>query len=506
MDTHADENTVIASVPYPTVGAYQYLTIVHCNKSQRPPDERLFLPWQELGNTVLASAFCPGVSVQLPTFLPAPNNLILLPPISKNQLRPELVKDEAGTVLGMMLRIPGFFVHANRILTNYLAGNSSYDYQTAVVDMVKESSGLLSNVVRSNVLRVRSHPGIMAHALELPGLAMDEIGISVKFAEKVLKKLQDKVPLKFGSIWDLDGFPCYGVRFPVANRYGVQEMYLRILPDDKLLRGKYIGCNAFNLAKLWLGDRDGDMLFSLLRWEGVMNGDLEVAKRPRVEIDHRIREVKSCTTLQGLLDPTTIPCEEKLQAKMETPDLSTLEMRMQYIKDADTRTHVATYTMVFGWWVPRVLAASKKYSPREAYQLGNDLLEIFIEWCMDARKGGSPLSDPNFDSHKFMRLLRFGRMNGEDINFIQLRAMGVPDHLVQTLEEAWNISDGKMASYCGKSPFYQCFVIGRNNQRVGMPKMLLTSQMLGVTPDRICKSIVDDLTARKCLTSEEKVG
>jgi hypothetical protein len=496
----APENTLTASLPYPPCGASQFLTVVHCEKSERPPDDTLFVRWQDLDKTVLASAFCPGKAVVLPTPLPPPYNLITLPPLTLRQLRPELVRDEAGTALGMLLRIPGLFVHANKILQNHLNNNVIYDYRAAVISMVKESGRMLSSIVKSQIIRVRSHPGLMGHALEMEEMAADEIGISVAFAEKVLKKVQDRLPLQFGDVWDLDGFPVYAVRFPVANRYGVQEMYLRILPG----KGRFIACNPFTLAKLWLGDRDGDALFGLLRWQDVKEGNLEIIKRPRVEVNRRLPVGKSCMTLQGLLDPAKIGCEEKLQQKMVAPDLSTLQLRMQYIKDADTRTHVSTYTMVFGWWVPRVLAVSGKYGPQEAYQLGNDLLEIFIEWCMDARKGGSPLSDPSFDAHRFMRLLRFGKQKSENLDFNKLREMGIPDHLVDILEEAWEIADGNLAAYCGQSPFYQGLVLGRNNQMKNIPQMLTVTQAMEISPEQMYTAIINDLTCKECVTLEEE--
>jgi hypothetical protein len=493
-----DETSIVVSKVYPAAGASQFLCIVHCGKSERPPDEQLFLNWQDLEHTVLAGAFCPGKQVVLPTPLPPPYNLITLPPLSKHQLRPEIVRDEEGRVLGMMLRVPGLFVHANNILKNHLLNNTSYDYRTAVIEMLRESGRLLSSIIKSGIIRVRSHPGIMGHALELREMAADEIGISVAFAEKVLKKVQDKLPLQFGDVWDLDGFPVYAVRFPVANRYGVQEMYLRILPG----KGRFIACNPYTLAKLWLGDRDGDALFGLLRWQDVRDEHLSIAKRPRVEVQHRISSLKSCMTLQALRDPSTIEADEKLQQKMVSPDLSTPELRLQYIKDADTRTHVATYTIVFGWHLPRVLAASGAYGPQEAYQRGNDVLEWFIEACMDARKGGSPLSDPKFDAHKFMRLLRFGKQKNETLDFHQLREIGVPDHLVSIIEEGWEISEGNFPAYCSKSPFYRALVIGRNNQDQGVPQMLLATKQMGIDPDKMYLSIIRDLTCSECMTVE----
>lgn len=502
-----DSDLIIADLPYPQTGSSQFLVICHCAKSERPPDDSLFLDQRDLSRTVLAGAFCPDKEVAIRTPLPPPYDIIKLPPISRKQLREEVVRDETGIVLGVMLRLPGVFVHANRILTNFLANNTTYDYKDAIVEMVKESGRLLASVVKSGIIRVRSHPGIMGHALEMEELAADEIGISVGFAEKVLKKVQDKLPLQFGSVWDLDGFPVYAVRFPVANRFGVQGnlkkpdeektqyMYLRILPGH----GRYIACNPFNLGKRWLGDRDGDMLFSLLRWEDVKEGNIEIAKRPRIEVNTKITNIKSCMTLQGLLDPTTIECEEKLQQKMVSPDLTTMEARLQYIKDADTRTHVATYTMVFGWWVPRVLAASGRYSPQEAYRKGNDLLEIFIEWCMDARKGGSPLSDARFDGHRFMRLLRFGKRSRENLDFGQLRELGVPPDMVDILEEAWEISDGNLAEYCGRSPFYRGLILGRNTQERSIPQMLLAAEAKGIKPEDLYMAIINDLTCKECV-------
>ena len=496
MQPAVEDNILVADLPYPHAGASQHLCLVHCGKSERPCNEELFLDYHNLQRTVLAGAFYPDKQVYIRTPLPPPFHQVLLPPIQRSMLREEVVRDEDGNVLGILLKVPGLFVHAYQLLRNHLDNNARYDYKSAIVNMVKESGRLLSSVIKSGVIRVRSKPGLMGHALEMKELASDEIAISEQFAEKVLEKIQQELPLQFGSVWDLDGFPVFATRFPVANRFGVQECYLRILPGT----GRYIACNPFNLAKLWLGDRDGDALFALLRWEDIRDGNLEIVKRPRVEVNRRIKGMSSCVTLQSLLDVKTINCEAKLQGKMETPDLSTHELRMQYIKDADTRTHVATYTMVFGWWVPRVLAASGRYNPQEAYQLGNDLLEIFIEWCMDARKGGSPLSDPSFDCHKFMRLLRFGKRRNENIDFDQLGRMGVPANLVGILKEAWEISGGNLPEYCSQSPFYRALVIGRNSQEQGIPRMLMTSQAMEIGPEEMYMSIVNDLTCRECVS------
>ena len=300
---------VEASLPYPVCGGSPFLCIVHCAKSEREPDSRLFLDWKDIPNTVLAGAFCENTTVTLKTPLPAPYDRLVLPPLTKKQLRPEEVRDDQGKVLGMMLRVPGLFVQANQILTHMSYGNMSYNYQWTVDNMVQECARLLSAEIKSGILGVRSHPGIMGHALEIRELGHDEIGVSEQFAGAILKKLQGMVPMAFNSIWDLDGFPVYAVRFPVANRFAVQgqqtkmdkdgeaEMYLRILPGA----GKYVACNPFNLCKRWLGDRDGDQLFALLRWEAVQSGELSLAKRKRVVVETKIETATSYMSLQLLV-------------------------------------------------------------------------------------------------------------------------------------------------------------------------------------------------------------
>jgi hypothetical protein len=499
MQTPVREDTeIIASLPYPIAGTSQHLCVVRHSGSERAENLKLFLPWQDLDKTVLAGAFCPGKKVILKTPLPAPHDRIVLPPLIEEQLQAQQVVDDQGKVVGMLLQVPGLFVHANRILDNYLSGNENYNYRQAVDSMVGEAAKLLGSVIKSGILRVRSKPGIMAHALEMDELGADEIGISLQFAEKVLRQVQDKVPLWIADVWDLDGFPVRAVRFPVANRYGVQEMILRVLPGV----GHYIACNPFTLAKLWLGDRDGDALFALLRVEDVKEGRIEVAKRPRVAVNQRIPMANTCVTLQGLRNLDLLDCEEKLRKKMLAPDLTTLEARLQYIKDADTRTHVATYTMVFGWWIPRVLAASGRYGPQQAYIKGNDALEWFIEACMDARKGGSPLSDSRFDAHAFMNLLRFGKTRGDDMDFQELARIGVPQYAIETLQEAWEIADGNLPAYCGMSPIYQSLVLGRNQMGRSIPRMLGSLKEMGVKPEEVYTKIIKDLTCVECLSEE----
>lgn len=480
---------VYVDLPYPCVGSSQHLCIVHCSVSECTLDDRLFLDYQNLSRTVLAGAFLPDVDVYLRTPLPPPYDLILLPPIDRGTLRPETVRDETGKVLGVMLRVPGLFVQANRILQNLIEDNQHYNYRWAVKDMVKESARLLSSVVKSSVLGVRSNPGIMAHALERNEIAADEVGISEQFATEVLKKVQSKIPLKFGSVWDLDGFPVYAVRFPVANRHAVQKLYLRILPGV----GKFIACNPFNLCKLWLGDRDGDQLFVLLRTDGINDHTLEIVKRPRVKLNTEIKAAASCVSLQNLLDPQTIECEQKLRDKMVPTDLSTFELRKSYITDADVRTHVAVYTMIFGWHLPRVLAVSGKYEPQEAYQKGNDVLEWFMEAAMDSRKGGGPFSNPKFNAHKFMRLLTQGRRQNEDVDFDTLLEIGVPISAVETIREAWTIAEGNLTQFVSQSPIYKTLVVKRNTQETSMPQMLNNIKSLGIGPEKVYDSIIEDL-------------
>jgi hypothetical protein len=216
-----------------------------------------------------------------------------------------------------------------------------------------------------------------------------------------------------------------------------------------------------------------------------------------VKVKHQIPKGKSVLSLQGLRDTATIDCEQKLKDKMTPPDLTSLEARINYIREADTRTHVAIYTMVFGWWVPRILAASGRRGIQEAYIMGHDALEWFIEACMDARKGGSPLSDPSFDAYAFMNLLVRGRGRETDLDFDELARIGVPQYAIDTLREAWEISDGNLVACCGNSPVYRALVLGRNSMGDGVPRMLWTLRALDVKPEELYQKIVMDLAARE---------
>jgi hypothetical protein len=483
---------LIATKPYPILGGSQHLCLIRHSGSQRLSNP-FMLDWQQLGNTVLASAFVKGAEVALPVPLEPPFDRLVLPPLTLDQLQPRLAKDQHGRVIGMLLSVPGLFVHANNILSHATQCNPRYKYRQAVGLMALEAARLLASVLKNGVLRVRERPGMMGHAVALGELAHDEIGISSEFAGMLLhqnkRRLQDLAP----TIWRLDGFPCWGIRFPVANEFGIQPRVLRILRG----RGQFIGFNPWSLSKHYLGDCDGDLGFCLLRCSDVLDGRAFIERRKRLSVTSDITAIRNPLTLQNVLDPSLLPIEPKLQDKMRQVDLTTQEKRLGFIQDADTRTFVAVLTMIFAWWVPRVLATSGGLGPHEAYIQGHRALEWFIETAMDGRKEGSPFLTPGFNAYQFLDVL----MQGGDLNFEQLEKIGAPAHAIDTLRAAWIISSGNLRAVCAKSPVYNALVLRRRQMNQSSVDMLDALQRLGVKPEELYETILRDLTCIETLSA-----
>jgi hypothetical protein len=508
MDRSPEVKTVVASLPYPIVGGSQHRVIIRHQGSEVPSNPDLYLDWKDIPRTVLAGAFG-SYQVVVPTPLSAPNDLLTLPPLRRSEFRERLIRDAHGRAIGYLCEVPGLFVHANQALKNYLLGNEGYNYSFALMRMVEESARLLSSVLRQGAMRIRQKPGLMAHAQDVAELGFDEVGISVAFAKELFDDVRPLLPLEVSNVWELDGMPVWGIRFPVANEWGVQEMILRILPG----RGDYIGFNPWTLGQRFLGDSDGDLGFVLPRIEELRecrdfhtNEPLFMQKRPRVIPKREITVVTSRLSLQGIADPRLIEgLSEKEAGRMETPDFHTVALRLQSIRDADTRGHVAVYTMM-AWWVARTLATADPKEtglsgPQEAYKRAYSLLEWFMENCMDARKGDSALSGGIFDSNKFMRILMNGARPGQDINFKELERLGVPPKDLETLRMSWRISKRDLRCYCARSPVYLALVLGRRNMEDTVIDMLYSLIDVGVEPAEVYRVIVDDLTCKSPIFS-----
>lgn len=471
----------VVSRPYPHLGGSQHLCLVRHSGSQRVSSP-FMLDWQQLPNTVLASAFVKGAEVTLPVPLEPPFDQLKLPPLTLDQLQPRQAKDKNGRVIGMLLSVPGLYVHANNILTHSLNANPRYNYRQTISLMALEAARMLATVVRSGVLRVRERPGIMGHAIAIGELARDEIGISTEFAGMLLRQNKRHLKELVGNIWQLDGFPCWGIRFPVANEFGIQPKALRILPG----RGQFVGFNPWDLGKRYLGDQDGDLGFSILRVNDILDGRAFMEKRKRVSLNGEITRIRNPLTLQNILDPSLLdhPKAEKLLQS----DLTTQEKRLQFIQDCDTRTWVAVFTMVLGWWCPRILAASGTMGIQEAYVRCHQMLEWWMEECMDGRKGDSLLSRVNFDWYRFMD----GLLGSGEVDTSQLQGI-VPEHALGALNMALQVSGGKLRRYCASSPVYDALVLRRRVMSHSAVDMLDSLRTLGIEPGNLYQTILEDL-------------
>src|SRR5437762_10671707 len=118
MSTTMVEEIIVDRV-YPQTGGSQFLVVVQHTGSEVPTNP-LLLPYQEIGRTVLANIVHPDKQIILRTPLPSPHNLVVLPKLEMVSLRPEIVRNEDGKILGMLLRVPSLFVQANQLLQNYL--------------------------------------------------------------------------------------------------------------------------------------------------------------------------------------------------------------------------------------------------------------------------------------------------------------------------------------------------------------------------------------------------
>jgi hypothetical protein len=484
VGTSKNKQVTVATQPYPFVGSSQHLCLVRNPKGRRTPNQALMLEWQSLPDTVLASAFCDR-RMAVPTPLPAPYNVLELPDLRRSDLREQMVVDGNADKLGWMLQIPGLYVHANQVLSNTLSGNDRYNYEFAIARMASEAAHQMCSVLRSGMLRVREKPGLMAHAQDIADVPADCVGISEGFAKRILKQVQKQLP-EITDVWQLDGFPVYAIRFPLANQWGIQELTLKILPGQ----GKYVAFNPWNLGLRYLGDSDGDLGFVLLRIKEVVEGALSIRHTPRIVPDRDVTNVRSSLSLASIRDPQLLGLDEKTMGKIDAR-FDTLELRLKAIEDADTRGHVAVYTMAIGWWIGRVLAQSGIHSPREAHMRSYDALEWPMENCMDARKGGSDITQASFNPYEFMRILLFGNA---DLPVAQLKSIGIPDETLMTLELAWALSDRNLRAYCAKSPIYSTFVLNRNSMEDSTEALLRTLKQFGVQASDVYRSILADLT------------
>lgn len=486
-DLPLPDNSIPVLRAYPPVGQSQHLVIVRDPKSTVPPNPQLYLEEHEVYDTVLASAFYPVTTV-VPSRLPAPHNFLALPPLDKRELRPEWVFDGRGRKIGKLLQVPSLHVTANQLILHH--ANPNYDHAAALAKMVEDGGRLMATVVNAGILKVREAPGVMAHLQTDTRLRPDEVGISTAFAAVMARRARDEWGFPIKNVRYLDGYPCVFVRYPLANEWGAQKGYLRILPG----KGRYVAVAARNLSDRLLGDEDGDIGFVLLRVQDMIDHKVMHAGREWIGEDHRIPTPKSRLSLADVLQPSKIEgFDEKLIKKIDPPDYRTQDSRMQFFRDADTRQHVSVYTMV-AWWVARVLSQAKVNDTLTAHRRAYNMLEWFMENAMDARKGSKHSamagSGVAVDKYVLMSIL----MKGGTLPVKGLQSMGMPHDALKTLTEAWTISGGNLRAYCEQDPVYRALVLERNDLPHSIPPMLRQLQELGVPPDRLYRTVIDNLT------------
>jgi hypothetical protein len=477
------KEAVQATVPYPRFAGDLSRTILHFSKSDLPFNKREHLGLDGLKQSVLGSAFYP-VKTILDTPLSEPYRQLELPTCPRPELRERPVFDDYNRVHGKLIQVPGLYVQANRILQNMQERNFNYNYEQAVGRMAFEAARLVSFVIRRGIFRVREHPGAMATLMACGDLDHDEMGISEEFAEELLRSIrrEEQYRERFQQISDLDNFPIYGIRYPLANQHGIQSLYLRILPG----RGRYVAANPWNLGLRYLGDEDGDLGFIILRAREVLEGRIEKALRPQVEVHTGWTHGHGHLSLDHALHPETLPYGEEVQKKLRRKELTTWEARSEWILDAMTRSHVSVYTTTIGWWCSRVLVQAG-HSPQEAYRMGFQALEWFMEACMDARKGDSKFA--GFDRYRLMNTLS----QGGALDWGGLKSLGIPDNTLKILQTSWAASGGYLRIACAQSPVYNAVVLERRDMEHSIPLMLRALKEVGVQPEALYRTIVNDL-------------
>jgi hypothetical protein len=473
----------------------------------------------DLHRTVLAGAYF-ETEVQIPTLLPEPYHLVKLPPLRRSELMEERVWDEKGRPLGIQIRVPDLFVRANNLLSNYLTQNEDYNYRYEIAKMVEASGRLLASVLKGGMIKVRERPGFMAHVQTRKNLPPRQIAVTEGFAKQILKGVYKEHPELFAAypdaaqlfaqglgalsetekhrylqlVWELlDGMPCWCIRFPLANASGIQAMTLRIVPGN----GKVIWANPWNLEKLWLGDEDGDCAFAFLRVKEVLSGELEVLKLEPLQEYDTWTETHSVMSLGSLLHPEKLIAagvkEKTVQDKFMPPALSSTHLRKEAIHNADTRQHVAVYTMAIGWWCSRVLGLEGGLPMKRAYELSYGLLEWYMENCMDARKGAGNsqfASNHTWDPYAHMETL----LQGGELDWEGLEQIGIPPDSLEVLKTAWRLAEGNLRSFCAKSPVYWALVLKRKSMEKSVLAMLDAMMQLEIPPERVYDAMLADLT------------
>lgn len=486
------------------------------------------LPWQELEDTVLGAALpwrhLEPCQMYLGTPLPSPHHGIMLPRIPADLVPRTPAYDSQGRFLGQLCRIPGLLVHANQIarfqeINAERAANGErpvdYDWAEAIGKMALEAAFMIGKRLSRRVLKWKLRPGFHAHAIPRAGLPVDQIVISEGFARRLFADHQKALEGVITSAQGLSGFPIWCARFPVFE-HGCLPMRLVIEKSApktgeaaRFHKGFFLGINPWVMDLLMQGDFDGDVLHAALRLEEVKRGQLEITNIPTRAWQNEFRGGRAHTSLSSLRIPAGAAGPElrfyeekdgtnKLRDKAAFPDLFTPEARRQAVERADERRFVAVFTMVFCWYIPRVLMQTGRYSVQEAAIKGHRAGEFWNEACFDARKGKSQFA--SLDIHWLIDLLNRG---GEPLPVSGLVAKGIPAEHLEALAEAWQLSGYNLRGACGISPVYNDLILKRSRMTGGdladgdfehpVTEMLRVFKQLEIPEAEVCQAIMDDL-------------
>ena len=488
-----EQSKLVASNPYTQAGISSFRALVH-DENAKVPISQHHTAKDILHKSVLASAFLPQNPVTghsaTDVYLPLPySDPIKLIPYNLQDFRPQLAYDNNRNCLGTLLNVPPHLVSANLILgrRNEDGEWGSYDYEQAIADMVLSAVSEFAHSIKRGFIKHREKPGAMANLIEDAEMEEDEVGMSTDFAYGLYRKMKTICPEHITNVWDLDGFPVYGIRFPMANRYGVQRMRLRLMSG----KGKYFKVNPFNTVKRFLGDRDGDSFFVIPMGTEVNEGKEVIERRP-LRINRTSVTAIDCpySALDIFGRDSTVLTPRHLE-KMTLPMINTADKAAAAITAADVRTYVGIYTTCIAWYGSRVLAKhpdSGCAGPQEAHMKAYDALESILEVCMDTRKPDSIFKD--FDHYSFMNTLING---GADLPISELERIGMPKESIETMQLVWALSDQNPREWSSSSPIYNTFVLERKQIVPSLHKTFAILNDMGVTKEQIYSEVVNDL-------------
>lgn len=502
---------------YPRIPGQQFLCIVDTSEVKPPFADTLGrIHWKDLSRTVLAGAFIDDCTVTMDV----DGTTFDLPKLQRKELREERVYDQHGNYLGVLLNVPALFVHANNIIyrRKFNDPEHEYDYNAALRSMAVETGRLAAGEIDNIVFSNREPYGFYGPIICSEVVSDNEIAITERFAIKIVKGIIKKNPNAFGTnlteefltrpirklnkkqrqfLKDLaretlDGFPCWSSRYPIANRYGVSKKIVRVVEGVH----NAVIVNPVFLVQRYLGDADGDQLFNILRINDVNDGKITPRKLEPIQYSAFLNgTANSRLTLENALNPKTLDLSDKQSIKWLTPNLTSTESRLVAIQDADTKSHVAVYT-IMAWWIARILITKGNYDFYESCRLAFDVLEWYMETAMDTRKGGSSMSTvTGFNPYKHMQDILYG---GE-MDWDMLRLMGIPKESLDVMQLVWRLADNNLRACCAESAVYDATILRRKSPIMPTVRLFDIIRNYGYQPEDITNLIVKDLLGENIL-------